>query len=375
MKIWMFALLALFVGTPALAATPAWTITETAGAVQIQKGASRTVAVRGATLAPGDAVATGTNGRAVLVRGQEYVVVSPKTRLRLPTAAEQPGGIVQIVQDFGRAMFRIEKKETPHFGVRTPYLVALVKGTTFTVDSGEAGASVAVSDGRVDVSPPNGGAHELVPPGLTAKISSLDPASVRVAPTAAAEAAAAAREVRALERSEPASKRPSEQAAAPEAKSTEPHGKSAEEHGRPAPPPANPAAGPAATGPAPAAADHASERANWVALSHKTDTPPGPNNPGNGNGNPGNGNPGNGNGNGNPGNGNGNAGNPGNGNGSPGNGNGGPGNGNGNPGGPGNGNGNGNGNPGGPGNAGGPPAPPAPPVTAHGGGHCGHGLC
>ncbi|MGZ8297874.1 MAG: FecR family protein, partial [Allosphingosinicella sp.] len=101
--------LLLFWSHAAFAATPLWRVTEAAGTVQVQHGGRTAAAVRGATLEPGDTVTTGANGRAVLVRGQEYVIVAARTRLRLPAAADERG-IVQVLQDWGRATFRIEKK-------------------------------------------------------------------------------------------------------------------------------------------------------------------------------------------------------------------------------------------------------------------------
>src|SRR5688572_5698117 len=142
-------LMLLFWSHAAFAQSPLWRVTEAAGAVQVQHGGRTAAAVRGAALQPGDVVTTGANGRAVLVRGQEYVIVAARTRLRLPAAAEAKG-FIQVLQDWGRATFRIEKKATPHFGVRTPHLVALVKGTTFTVTADGKGAAISVEEGRVE---------------------------------------------------------------------------------------------------------------------------------------------------------------------------------------------------------------------------------
>src|SRR3546814_6588562 len=75
---------------------------------------------------------TGPNARAVLVRGEEYAIVAPNTRLEIADPAKS-GGLWQIVESAGNIVFSIKKKLTPHFGVQTPYLAAVVKGTTFSV--------------------------------------------------------------------------------------------------------------------------------------------------------------------------------------------------------------------------------------------------
>src|SRR5687767_14388132 len=92
---------------PALAsaATPAWRVSETSGDVRlVQNGQSRQ-AVRNALLASGAMVVTGAKAKAVIVRGEEFVVISPNTRLRLP-AEEKSDGITQMIEDFGTALFK-----------------------------------------------------------------------------------------------------------------------------------------------------------------------------------------------------------------------------------------------------------------------------
>jgi hypothetical protein len=109
----------------------------------------------------------------VIVRGQEFVVISPGTRIRVPEASSS-NKIVQLIQDFGSALFKIEKKSTPHFGVQTPYLAAVVKGTTFTVTVGSDGSKVRVTEGAVEVSTLDGGASDLVTPGTVALVGKND---------------------------------------------------------------------------------------------------------------------------------------------------------------------------------------------------------
>jgi hypothetical protein len=100
-------------------------------------------------------------------------VISPRSQLRLPATAA-PNRIMQVIQDFGTSLFRIQKKSTPHFGVQTPYLAAVVKGTTFTVTVGPEGSSVQVTEGAVQVSTLDGGAAELLRPGGIASVGASD---------------------------------------------------------------------------------------------------------------------------------------------------------------------------------------------------------
>ncbi len=154
---------ALLCAGTAHAGTPGWTVSESSGAVTVTRPGYSAVVVRGGAVNAGDIVSTGKNGRAVLVRGEEYLVVSPGARITI--ADPKPGAMTQIIQSFGNTLYKIKKMATPHFAVETPYLAAVVKGTVFSVTVTPKGASVQVTEGRVEVATPDGGASYLVTPG------------------------------------------------------------------------------------------------------------------------------------------------------------------------------------------------------------------
>jgi len=166
--------LLLATGGAAIAAPGAWSVSEVSGTVRLNENGKSRAAVRGALLSSGATIVTGPGSRAVIVRGQEFVIISPQTQLRVPVAAQSRGGIMQMIADFGTAVFNIKKKSTPHFGVQTPYLAAVVKGTTFTVTIGPEGGSVQVTEGLVEVSTLDGGAAELITPGKIAQVGASD---------------------------------------------------------------------------------------------------------------------------------------------------------------------------------------------------------
>ena len=188
------ALLLLLWSPTAFAQSVPWRVTEAAGQVEVRRGAQAVAARRGATVAPGDVVSTGANGRAVLVRGRDFVIVSPSTQLRVPGAQERGGSRhVRMLQASGRAQYRIERRATPHFGVRTPHLVALVKGTVFDVTVSEDGATVSVSEGRVEVTTPAGTMSQLVEAGFAASVSAGEPERLTHGRSDEAQAAASGR--------------------------------------------------------------------------------------------------------------------------------------------------------------------------------------
>jgi collagen type III alpha len=165
---------ALMCSGSVFAQTPGWTISEASGSVTILKSGISRAAVRGGTLAIGDFVSTASSGRAVLIRGGEYLVVSPGSRIRIADPVTS-GGFTQIIQSFGNTIFRIKKKTTPHFAVETPYLAAVVKGTTFSVTVTDSGTAVQVTEGLVQVSTNDGGATHLVRPGDIGSVDAAHP--------------------------------------------------------------------------------------------------------------------------------------------------------------------------------------------------------
>jgi FecR protein len=159
----------------AYAGSPGWTVSETSGAVAISRAgvtnaSFNRIAAKGGKVGEGDIIATGANGRAVIVRGEEYVIVAPNSRLRIVDTTEN-NTLTQFFQSAGNSVFKIKKKMTPHFGVQTPYLAAVVKGTTFSVTVTPTGAAVQVTEGRVQVSTLDGAATHLVIPGEIGMVS------------------------------------------------------------------------------------------------------------------------------------------------------------------------------------------------------------
>ncbi|WP_298199918.1 FecR family protein, partial [Novosphingobium sp.] len=151
-----------------------WTVSETAGTVTVSQAGRTVPATRGMVVLPGATLSTGAGSRAIVVRGRDFVTVAPGSRINLPVDGEKRG-FLTLVQEWGNAIFQVEKQAKPHFGVRTPYLAAVVKGTTFSITVGAEGASLQVVEGLVETSTLDGGASELIRPGTVALVRSDDP--------------------------------------------------------------------------------------------------------------------------------------------------------------------------------------------------------
>ncbi|MBR0849627.1 FecR domain-containing protein [Bradyrhizobium diazoefficiens] len=145
-----------------------WSVKKSSGDAWIASDGAQPAALSAeATLKPGDMVRTGRNGRVLLVRGEESILVSPNSVVGLP-AEKKEGLATTIVQQAGSILLEVEKRNVQHFEVETPYSAAVVKGTQFSVTVGEKSTSVAVKRGQVEVSDFKTGQIAHVMPGQAA---------------------------------------------------------------------------------------------------------------------------------------------------------------------------------------------------------------
>jgi hypothetical protein len=164
--------LLILVASPAVAKDVAgsWIVTQKSGDVRVLRSGAQPASVQlRAALSPGDVIATGVNGRAMLTKGEDYVVVAPASRLMLPREQQQ-SGFTRLLQQMGTMLYKVKRTGVPHFAVETPMLAAVVKGTTFTVVVDNDRAAVQVTEGIVEVSSITGDARRLVEGGMTVYI-------------------------------------------------------------------------------------------------------------------------------------------------------------------------------------------------------------
>jgi len=173
-----FFSLFFLIAAPATAAGTSnqrWVVTQLSGDARVVRpglqAASLTVR---AQLSPGDKLVTGPTGRATLVKGSDYIVVAPRSEMRVPTTA-QPTGFTRVVQTLGTLLFKVQHTGVPHFAVDTPMLAAVVKGTTFTVTVDQQRSAIQVTQGVVQVAAVDGGMMRLVEAGKTVFLNHLTP--------------------------------------------------------------------------------------------------------------------------------------------------------------------------------------------------------
>ena len=145
-----------------------WRVARASGDVwKLSSGAPAKVSL-GAVLATGESVRTGANGRLLLARGTETMLLGANTAIEI--SPEIHPGMTTILQQAGSLALEIDHKNEPHFEVETPYLVAAVKGTRFRVKVEPKGAQVDVTRGLVQVASLKSGQAVGVAPGQHANV-------------------------------------------------------------------------------------------------------------------------------------------------------------------------------------------------------------
>jgi hypothetical protein len=165
---------ALFAGAPVRAedaAAALWQVSKATGEVWVATSGVQPASLTAqASLKPGDSVRTGRNGRVLLVRGAETILVAPNSAITIPPS-QSDAASTTILQQAGSIRLEVEKRAERNFEVETPYLVAAVKGTEFTVTVSQGTASVDVTKGSVEVADFKSGQIALVMPGQSAKVT------------------------------------------------------------------------------------------------------------------------------------------------------------------------------------------------------------
>jgi hypothetical protein len=159
-------------GSEAFAADTGWRVSKSSGDVWVSTSGVQQVSLsQDAVLNTGDSVRTGRNGRVLLVRGQEKILISPNSVVGLP--APKSPGTTTVIQQSGSILLEVDKRGGQHFEVETPYLAAVVKGTQFRVAVSKSESYVNVFKGQVEVTDFRSGQSAVIQPGQMAKVWAL----------------------------------------------------------------------------------------------------------------------------------------------------------------------------------------------------------
>jgi hypothetical protein len=153
----------------AAAQDASWRVVQRTGIVVVSPNGDTSP---GKALAIGSVIATGKNGRVILSRPGQQIVLQPNSRIELTPDA---GGKTSLNQTVGAATFEVDRRKQPHFEVTTPFLAAVVKGTTFSINVLEGAAEINVLEGQVATRSIIGSAVKMLSQGMKARVTSTSP--------------------------------------------------------------------------------------------------------------------------------------------------------------------------------------------------------
>ena len=175
-RIFHASLLALVIavgaGSEAIGQEQGWRVSKSSGDAWITTTGAQPVSLSDeAVLKPGDSIRTGQNGRVLLARGAETLLITANSVVGIPAARKEGSAATTILQQAGAILLDVEKKNVQHFEVETPYLAAVVKGTQFRVTVNNTGSHVDVIRGQVQVTDYRSGQYALVNRDQVASVS------------------------------------------------------------------------------------------------------------------------------------------------------------------------------------------------------------
>ncbi|MEO8882086.1 MAG: FecR domain-containing protein [Devosia sp.] len=138
---------------------------------------------RGDVVSDARAIRTLESGNVEFTRGAETIAFGPNSQGEI---VDRTGKLyTTVVQQFGAVAIEAEAKQVQHFAVQTPFLVAVVKGTIFSVVTDKHASRVSVSRGLVAVTDLANHKTLMVPAGQQVQETASGDPAVTGTPNAA----------------------------------------------------------------------------------------------------------------------------------------------------------------------------------------------
>jgi hypothetical protein len=148
-----------------------WIVDRLRGELLVQQGGRWTALARGDTVNDRETIRTGDEARVVLTRGNQSIEIDGASELVIHE--REAGQMTTVQQQYGTVTIEAERREVQHFSVVTPFLAAIVKGTRFTVQSGDDESTVEVLRGLVQVQDNVHSVATDVAPGQSAVVGEM----------------------------------------------------------------------------------------------------------------------------------------------------------------------------------------------------------
>lgn len=156
MALALLVAMAYAIGASAVAASPSIppeevTVIAVQGEVSISSQGARHAVHKGDPVPLPATVYTGPSGSVELQQGKTTLSAAPNTELTIPAPVIAGESIDRVIQSRGTAFYNVGKREVRKLHVETSYLVAVIKGTQFSVVAQEDSATISLFEGRLEV--------------------------------------------------------------------------------------------------------------------------------------------------------------------------------------------------------------------------------
>ncbi len=178
---------ALLCGLTSVSQAQTYVIERVSGKVAITAGGQVVQPAAGVKFSAPAEITTSAEGRLRIASDSAALNVAPNSSVVIPVAAST--WLERVQHRLGQVLFSVKPRAPDSFHVETPYLVAVVKGTTFSVVVSEHAAEVALIEGAVQLSAPEDDDVVLLKPNQRAvREAGASDFTVTQAPPAAAPA-------------------------------------------------------------------------------------------------------------------------------------------------------------------------------------------
>lgn len=147
-----------------------WMIEEASGTVTIKSFSGEMLGTQAGTqLVAPFTITTGADGRVVVSHRLDKLTVGANSQSTVAVPKHAKEGIFTLIkQKLGSVLYEVQHRVKDSFEVDTPYLVSVVKGTTFNIHVTQSASSVSLVEGRLQVYTPDGKSELMLSPGQAA---------------------------------------------------------------------------------------------------------------------------------------------------------------------------------------------------------------
>jgi hypothetical protein len=143
-------------------------VTSASGDARLEHRGAEHPARRGAVVLLPSTVHTGHDGAMDLAQGATTLSIGADTDLEFPEGPAHGAPVERIVQKSGKAFYDIAKRGGNKLRVETPYLVAVIKGTQFSVSVQDGATSISLVEGQLQILSPEDDARVEINAGQIA---------------------------------------------------------------------------------------------------------------------------------------------------------------------------------------------------------------